>query len=75
MVSFVNTLRFLLALRQCSDFGVKFSRFHGVGLAPHCLLEKFIILAERTEERKIDLRVCHLGCATFRGTEYRREAW
>ena len=54
MVSFVNILTFLLALCQCPDFGVELSRFHGIGLVPHCLLENFVILAERREERKID---------------------
>ena len=35
-------------------------------MVPHCLLENFVILAERTEERKVDFGVRHLGCATQR---------
>ena len=62
----MNVLWFFLALCQCSDFGIEFSRFHGVGLVPHGLLKYFVILPKGTEEGKIDLGVRHFRCATWR---------
>jgi hypothetical protein len=62
LVTFVNIWLFF-ALCQCSNFGVVFSRFHGVRLVPHGLLKDFVILAKRAEEGKIDLGVGHFWCA------------